>query len=80
MSIKVDTASLRDLSSYAKTISASVGSCATSVRSARNSLPSKVLNKNGIGYGLNSACDEIDAVKALFCLRLPICIVRPNSS
>ncbi len=63
MSIKVDTASLRDLSSYAKTISASVGSCATSVRSARNSLPSKVLNKNGIGYGLNSACDEIDAVK-----------------
>lgn len=63
MSIKVDTASLRDLSSYAKTISASVGSCATSVRSARNSLPSKLLNKNGIGYGLNSACDEIDAVK-----------------
>lgn len=63
MSIKVDTASLRELSSYAKTISASVDSCAMSVRSARNSLPSKVLNKKGIGYGLNSACDEIDAVK-----------------
>lgn len=63
MSIIVDTASLRELSSYAKTISASVDSCAKSVRSARNSLPSKVLNKNGIGYGLNSACDEIDAVK-----------------
>lgn len=63
MSIKVDTASLRELSSYAKAISASVDSCATSVRNARNSLPSKVLNKKGIGYGLNSACDEIDAVK-----------------
>lgn len=62
MSIKVDTATLRNLSNYAKTISTSVGSCATSVRSSYNSLPSKVLNKNGIGYGLNSACGEIDAV------------------
>ncbi len=63
MSIKVDTASLIDLSSYAKTISASLGSCATSVKSARNSLPSKVLKKNGIGFDLKSACDEIDALK-----------------
>lgn len=63
MSIKVDTASLRDLSILAKTISASVGGCATSVRNARNSLSSKVLNKNGIGYDLQNVCDRIDAVQ-----------------
>lgn len=59
MSIKVNTATLTNSASYAKRIGASVGSCATSLRSVRSTLSSEVRYKNGIDGSLYSAAAEI---------------------
>lgn len=63
MSIKVNTATLKEMSTYSKNISLRVGYVASEVQSVKYSLSLDVLNNQGLGTSLNCICKKIDGLQ-----------------